>query len=60
MCFKLLQSQLAIVQNPCKLWQIDTMYEIIIACVIMHNIIIDKRDSNCLSTSHFPIVFSSF
>lgn len=46
MCFKVLRSQFAIVQNPCKLWQIDTISEIIIACVIMHNIIIDKRDSN--------------
>lgn len=46
MCFKVLQSQFTIVQNPCKLWQIDTISEIIIASVIMHNIIIDKRDSN--------------
>ncbi len=46
-CFGILQSQFATIQNPCKLWQMDTIYEIMIVCVIMHNMIIeDKRDNN--------------
>jgi hypothetical protein len=41
-CFEILQSQ-----NPCKLWQMDTIYKTMIACVIMHNMIIkNKRDNN--------------
>jgi hypothetical protein len=41
-CFGFLQSQ-----NLCKLWQIDAIYKIMIACVIMHNMIIkNKRDNN--------------
>jgi hypothetical protein len=42
-----MESQFATIQNPSKLWQMDTIYEIMIVCVIMHNMIIeDKRDNN--------------
>ncbi len=46
-CLGILQSQFATIQNPCKLWQMDTIYQIMIICVIVHNMIIeDKRDNN--------------
>jgi hypothetical protein len=41
--FWILQSQFATIQNPCKLWQIDTIYEIMIVCAIMHNVIIEDK-----------------
>lgn len=46
-CLGILQSQFATIQICCKLWQMDTIYEIMIVCVIMHHMIIeDKRDNN--------------
>jgi hypothetical protein len=38
-----MESQFATIQNPCKLWQMDTIYEIMIVCVIMHNMIIEDE-----------------
>jgi hypothetical protein len=31
-CFEILQFWFSIIQNPCKLWQMNTIYKIMIAC----------------------------
>ena len=45
--FGVLQSRFAIVQGPTRFWQKHILHDIMIACVIMHNMIIeDERDLN--------------
>jgi hypothetical protein len=41
--FGVLQSRWAIVRHPAKQWSVQQMWEIITACVIMHNIIIEEE-----------------
>ncbi len=36
-CFDVLQARFAIIQSLCRLWQMDTIYEVIVANVIFHN-----------------------
>ena len=44
-CFGVLQSRWSIVQNPSRQWDLNTIKDILMACVIMHNMIIeDERD----------------
>ena len=44
-CFGVLQARWGIIQNPSRLWHLRTIQDILIACVIMHNMIIeDERD----------------
>jgi hypothetical protein len=38
--FEIIQSHFAIIYNHCGLWHMDTIYEIMVACAISHNIII--------------------
>jgi hypothetical protein len=45
-CFGVLQSRFAIIQNPCRQWHMDTISDIMRACVIMHNMIIED-ESGC-------------
>jgi hypothetical protein len=46
-CFGVLKSCFDITQNMFRLWQIDMVYGMMIACVIVHNMIIDnKKDHN--------------
>lgn len=42
-CFGVLQSRFAIIQNPCRQWHMDTVKDIMRACVIMHNMIIEDE-----------------
>ena len=45
--FGVLQSRFAIVQGPTRFWQKHILHDIMTACVIMHNMIIeDERDLN--------------
>ncbi len=44
--FGVLQAQWAIVQNPCRLWDMFTIYDIMLACVIMHNFVIEDEGLN--------------
>lgn len=43
---KILQPWFAIIQNLCRIWQMDIINKIMIACVIMHNIIIENDKDN--------------
>ncbi len=45
--FWVLQLKKIIIQNPCRLWQIDAIYDVMMCCVILHNMIIeDEWDQN--------------
>jgi hypothetical protein len=45
--FGVLQQRWAIVKNPCRQWDLDTITDIMLACVILHNMIIeDEKDCN--------------
>ncbi|XP_062186025.1 uncharacterized protein LOC133889569 [Phragmites australis] len=45
--FGVLQSRFAIVRGPAQFWDKDTLRQIMIACVIMHNMIVeDERDED--------------
>jgi hypothetical protein len=47
-CFEVLQARFAIIQNSCRLWQMDTIYEVMVICVIIHNMIIEDEKDNHL------------
>ena len=43
--FGVLQSRFAIVRGPARLWDEETLHNIMMACIIMHNMIVeDERD----------------
>ncbi|XP_020400181.1 uncharacterized protein [Zea mays] len=43
--FGVLQSRFAIVRGPARLWDEDTLHDIMMACIILHNMIVeDERD----------------
>jgi hypothetical protein len=41
-CFWTLQPHFAIIHNHCKLWHMETIYKIMVACVIFHNMIVKE------------------
>lgn len=46
-CFGVLQSRFAVIQNPSRLWDKEVVRDIMYACVILHNMIIeDEQDLN--------------
>jgi len=45
--FGVLQSRFAIIKGPCRFWDKHVLHDIITACIIMHNMIVeDERDEN--------------
>ena len=45
--FGVLQSRFAIVAGPTRFWSKDVLHDIMTACIIMHNMIVeDERDLN--------------
>ena len=45
--FGVLQSRFAIVRGPARLWDEEMLHNIMMACIIMHNMIVeDERDNN--------------
>ncbi|CAO2183307.1 unnamed protein product [Urochloa humidicola] len=44
--FGVLQARFAILRNPARMWQCETLSQIMYACIILHNMIVeDERDS---------------
>ena len=44
-CFSVLQARFAIVKNPCRLWSMDVINDIMFTCCILHNMIVeDEQD----------------
>jgi hypothetical protein len=44
--FGILQARFAILRSPARMWQVRSLAEIIYACIILHNMIVeDERDS---------------
>jgi len=44
--FGVLQARFAILRNPARMWQSETLSQIMYACIILHNMIVeDERDS---------------
>jgi hypothetical protein len=41
--FVILQSRWAIVRHPAKAWSVQQMWKVMIACVIMHNMIVEEE-----------------
>ena len=44
--FGVLQSQFAIIKGPARFWAKRTLHDIMSACVIMHNMIVEDEYSN--------------
>jgi len=44
--FGVLQARFAILQSPARMWQVQSLTEIMYACIILHNMIVeDERDT---------------
>ena len=42
-CFGVLQARFAIIANPCRQWDTNTMQDIMQACIILHNMIVENE-----------------
>ena len=42
-CFGVLQSRWSMIANPCRLWSTSDMADVMYACIIMHNMIIEDE-----------------
>jgi hypothetical protein len=41
--FGVLQSRWGIVENPCWQWKLETIIDIMMACIVLHNMIIEDK-----------------
>ncbi|XP_028089579.1 uncharacterized protein LOC114289930 [Camellia sinensis] len=54
--FGVLQARFAIVRRPARFWKMEIMEDIMMACIIMHNMIVeDERDANGLDFNYDTI-----
>jgi hypothetical protein len=44
-CFGVLQTRVAIIRNPCRMWSMDTILDVMFACCILHNMIVEDENS---------------
>ena len=59
--FGVLQSRFAIIRNPCRLWDCDTIALVWKACVVLHNMIVeDERDCQELNQDYLDGATLSF
>jgi hypothetical protein len=42
-CFGVLQARFAIIRNMCRQWKMETIADIMFACCIIHNMILDDE-----------------
>jgi hypothetical protein len=42
-CFGVLQARFAIIRNPCRQWSMNIIADIMFACYILHNMILDDE-----------------
>jgi hypothetical protein len=52
--FGVLQSRFAIIQNPFRHWNMTVIDDIMVTCVILHNMIIEDESDICLETLFEP------
>ena len=51
--FRVLQSRLGIVRNPALTWSTNKLFEVMTACVIMHNMIVEDEDDDSIYDQGF-------
>jgi hypothetical protein len=52
--FGVLQSRFAIIWNPSRHWNMTIIDDIMVTCVILHNMIIEDESDTCLETLFEP------
>lgn len=54
--FRILQVQFAIVRGPAKFWDQEILWYIMMACVIMHNMIIENKHGQDVDGYHYKLM----
>ena len=54
--FDILQGQFAIVRGSAKFWEQEILWYIMMACVILHNIIIENERGQDLDDHHYDLM----
>jgi len=44
--FGVLQAQFAIVRRPARFWELEMLKDVMMACVILHNMIVEDKQTN--------------
>ena len=53
-CFGVLQARWSMIANPCRLWSTSDMADVMYACIIMHNMIIEDEADEDLPELDVP------
>ena len=51
--FRVLQAHFAVVRGPTKQWDLETLWEVMTCCVIMHNMIVEDEGDDIAATLKF-------